>query len=198
MDLTLDWAVMSHMEEVFFLGTLPLHHSPNLTAFWLATCSLTTPPTNPPTPSREPCEAESHHHGDLNTVPSHTGPLWLACVEVRGKKMSQQQVFLCFCFCLNSRWDCAQIHALSYTAGTAGATVVVSGTSWLEKYTQWHGSTLYKWINACLFSFFLWSRLASGQEHKGSVIVIIWLKVFANSANSIAQSKKKKQILSGF
>lgn len=107
-------------------------------------CFLAPPPlpTNSPTPSREPWEAESHHHGDLNTDPPHTGPLWLACVEVRGNKMSQQQVFLCFCFCLNSQWDYAQIHALTYTGGTAGETVGVRETRWLEKRTELHESRL--------------------------------------------------------
>lgn len=114
----------------------PLHHSANFTAVWLKhSCQparlLPPPPHHQPTTSREPWEAESHHHGDLNTDPPHTGPLWLACVEVRGNKMSRQQVFVCFCFCLNSLWDCSQIHVLGYTGGT----VRVRETSWLQKRT---------------------------------------------------------------
>lgn len=122
-----------------------LHHSPHciLIEAWLVTCSINAPSHPPtPTPSREPWEAESHHHGDLNTDPPHTGPLWLACVEVRGNKMSEQQVFLCFCFCLFSRWDCAQIHVLSYTRGTAGETVGVRETSWFEKWRNGQGNRL--------------------------------------------------------
>lgn len=144
------------------LGTSLLHHSPHclLVEAWLATCSINAPP--PPTPSREPWEAESHHHGDLNTDPPHTGPLWLACVEVRGNKMSQQQVFLCFCFCLNSRWDCAQIHALSYTAGTAVETAWVRETSWFEKWIEWHGNRLNTNKSVLLLSFLF----CGGVEHQ--------------------------------
>lgn len=147
--LNSDWAeniTMLLMEDAIRnISSSPFSSLPfgwGLVGNLLRYCPLPSTITNPPTPSREPWEAESHHHGDLNTDPPHTGPLWLACVEVRGNKMSQQQVFLCFCFCLNSPWDCSQIHALSDTGGTAVETVQVTETSWFEKWIEWHGNRL--------------------------------------------------------
>lgn len=124
----------SSQEQVFFtILPIPLCYGLGMVGNLLHNCPL-LPTTNPPTPSREPWETESHHHGDVNTDPPHTGPLWLACVEVRGNKMSQQQVFLCFCFCLKSQWNCARMHVLSHSGGTTAQTVGVRETTWLEKW----------------------------------------------------------------
>lgn len=61
----------------------PIHHRCILIKARMVTCSITppTPSHQPllrpasPHPSGEPWEAESHHHGDLNADPPHTGPL---------------------------------------------------------------------------------------------------------------------------
>lgn len=75
-------------------------------------------PAHPP-PPREPGRQRDITMVIRNTAPPHSGsgPLWLACVEVRGNKMSHQQVFSCvFVFAIilsGIVW--ARIHLLNYT-----------------------------------------------------------------------------------
>lgn len=157
---------MIHIEQgykhksssLFFL--IWLHFNWSTLSNVLPSCPF-SPHRQPSSPPQGALEDREHHHGDGNTDHTRTGPLWLACVEVRGNKMSKQQVFLCFCFALILRGS--ELRSRSVTLKTLWE--FRKQVDWGNK---WHGKRV--WKQMCLWFFFFFSFITVFCFYKKNIV----------------------------